>query len=317
MSDWEPIRPDEPGSLSGTRPPLPGTPASAETPPSMGAPQARPRVDPSRVAPPPKLIPIPVVIGLAAIVVLALTAAWLATSVSSLHSDVRELRAEVGDIADELDATEGEEAGRDQAIADLSNRLTAIETQTDPAAVAAAVQPSVFTVEAGEFLGSGFVVTSDGVTSSLATNYHVVADVYESGGRDVVVYQDENDRLDAVIDRVSPGDDLALLVVQKALAPLPRSTAPIQPGAPVLAIGSPLGLGGSVSSGSVSALRSFEGDQYIQFSAPISPGNSGGPLVDAQGQVIGITVAKLVGGGAEGLAFALPVSLLCVRLQVC
>jgi putative serine protease PepD len=74
-----------------------------------------------------------------------------------------------------------------------------------------------------------------------------------------------------------------------------------------------MGLENSVSSGVVSALR----DGMVQFSAPISPGNSGGPVVDLSGRVIGIARSKLVGNGAEGLSFAVPISVVCGVLGTC
>ena len=78
-----------------------------------------------------------------------------------------------------------------------------------------------------------------------------------------------------------------------------------------------LGLGGTVTSGIVSAYRDDFALDYLQFSAPISPGNSGGPVLDEQGRVVGVAVAKMVTTGAEGIGFAIPASRLCVTLSVC
>ena len=63
--------------------------------------------------------------------------------------------------------------------------------------------------------------------------------------------------------------------------------------------------------------RTEDGVDYLQFSAPISPGNSGGPVVDTKGRVVGVSVAKAVSEGAEGLSFAIPVNQVCVHLEVC
>ncbi len=84
-------------------------------------------------------------------------------------------------------------------------------------------------------------------------------------------------------------------------------------GSPVLVIGSPLGLGGTVTSGVVSAHRAG----LIQISAPISPGNSGGPVVDARGHVVGIASEKIVSNDAEGLGFAIPIREVCSSLVRC
>ena len=82
-------------------------------------------------------------------------------------------------------------------------------------------------------------------------------------------------------------------------------------------LGSPLGLGGTVTSGIASAYRNDHGLTYLQFSAPISPGNSGGPVINEHGRVVGVSVMKMVGDGAEGLSFAIPSSRLCAALSVC
>lgn len=84
-----------------------------------------------------------------------------------------------------------------------------------------------------------------------------------------------------------------------------------------MAVGAPLGLDGSVSIGVISGYRSLEASDYIQFSAPISPGNSGGPVVDANGRVVAVASAKLVGQGVEALSLAIPIQLACEALSVC
>ncbi len=198
----------------------------------------------------------------------------------------------------------------------LSGRVSAIEAalhhQPDPATVARTVGAAVFTVVSGQDLGSAFVVASSGSSASLVTNYHVVAGTYEAGGRQVSMRQGSV-KLTGTIVKADKAADLALIQVRTALPVLSRASAAPSVGTAVLAVGSPFGLGGSVSSGIVSAMR----EGLIQFSAPISPGDSGGPLVDASGQVIGITESKLVGGGAEGLSFAIPIAVLCRTVSSC
>ena len=240
----------------------------------------------------------------------------LRTQVSNLRDDVFDAQTTHDEDLQRIGELEVRVSSAETGAGEIGARVGALESHADPAAVAAAVQPSVFTIEAGRSLGSAFVVAGDGVTSTLATNYHVVEDAYENGDRTVAVLQ-EGASFTGHIDRVAPGDDLALVTVQAALPVLLQSHDVPRPGAPVLVIGSPLGLGGSVSSGAVSALRPFEGVTYIQFSAPISPGNSGGPLVNEQSQVIGITVAKVLDFGADGIGFAIPVAALCTTFQVC
>lgn len=72
-----------------------------------------------------------------------------------------------------------------------------------------------------------------------------------------------------------------------------------------------------MSVGVVSGYRSLEGSDYMQFSAPISPGNSGGPVVDGQGRVVAVASAKLIGDGVEGLSLGIPVQTVCAALVVC
>jgi len=119
------------------------------------------------------------------------------------------------------------------------------------------------------------------------------------------------------IVRIDRDDDLALVHIGAHVAPLEVATERPQIGSTVMAVGSPLGLGGSVSVGIVSGFRSLGGSDFVQFSAPISPGNSGGPVVDAKGQVVGIATAKLVGDGVEALGLAIPGQTACLRLVEC
>ena len=198
----------------------------------------------------------------------------------------------------------------------LAERLGALETkvgdQPDLPKVAGAVQPSVFTIRSPKGVGSGFVLRSGGGRSTLVTNYHVVEDAWLAPNR-VVSVTNGGGRLTGTITRVIEDQDLALVEVAAEVPALSRATTPPKVGDPVLAIGSPLGLGGSASSGIVSAVRTGA----LQFSAPVSPGNSGGPVVDRRGQVLGVATSKLVIDGAEGLSFAIPIDSVCLALQVC
>ena len=109
----------------------------------------------------------------------------------------------------------------------------------------------------------------------------------------------------AALYRISDRLDLALLKLNGYTTPFlqPRTGPPLPVGTPIYAIGSPLGLKGSVTSGVVSNNR---GD-YIQTNAEIYPGNSGGPLVTAEGEVIGVNTMKKITDKFEGLGFAIPV----------
>jgi S1-C subfamily serine protease len=170
-----------------------------------------------------------------------------------------------------------------------------------------------------EGAGSGFVLDGDG---EIATNAHVVTtgqgDDMERAKEVFVQFADGN-QVDATIVGVDPDSDVALLRIDPAgltLRPLPLgSSRALKVGAPVVAIGSPYGEPQSLSVGvisgldrSIESLTGFSIDGAIQTDAAINRGNSGGPLVDARGQVLGInSQIRSTGGGGEGVGFAVPV----------
>jgi putative serine protease PepD len=211
-------------------------------------------------------------------------------------------------------------ATQQQAITRLQAQINQMRShgsqQADWSQLAAQVEPSVFTISTDEGLGSGWVVRSDASGSDLVTNYHVVADAIAAGTQRVDVIQADR-TLSGTIVRTDRTDDLVVVHVHEKLRPLQPAASRPRVGAAVMVVGSPLGLGGTVSIGLVSGFRSIEGSDYVQFSAPISPGNSGGPVVDSQGHVIGVAKGKFVGDGVEALGFAIPVSVACAELDVC
>lgn len=202
----------------------------------------------------------------------------------------------------------------------LNRRLAKLESKVngrpDPAVIARKSAPSVFTVGTDAGTGSGFIASADGNSSELVTNYHVIAKTYARGGRSVRITRGKL-TYTGRITRVSQVEDLALVTLPRKLAVLPIATKRSAVGAPVLVLGSPLGLDGTVTSGIVSAYRTERGSRYLQFSAPISPGNSGGPVLNERGEVVGVSVSKYVGDGAEGLSFAIPAEKLCPAIHIC
>ena len=189
------------------------------------------------------------------------------------------------------------------------------------AAVAAALQPSVVQVNvAGNGAagtGSGFIIREDGY---ILTNNHVTAN-----GSDIEVTFFDGRTSSARLVGANPGYDLAVIKVDETDLPAVTigSSGALQVGDTAIALGSPLGLQGTVTSGIVSALNrpvtaGGQGElafiNAIQTDAAINPGNSGGPLVDGNGAVIGINsaIASLgVGQGGQpgsiGLGFAIPI----------
>ena len=182
-------------------------------------------------------------------------------------------------------------------------------------AAAASVLPGVVSVRAGRATGSGFAIDQLG---HVVTNAHVVG-----GASDVSLVLSNGRTVDADVVGSDEDNDLAVLQVSAADAGELRAltlgrSAQLRVGDPVLAVGSPLGLEGTVTAGIVSAVdrQARFGDNgtrqsAIQTDAAINPGNSGGPLVNAAGQVVGVNTAIATLGtsrsGNIGIGFAIPV----------
>jgi putative serine protease PepD len=165
----------------------------------------------------------------------------------------------------------------------------------------------------GSALGSGFVVDTSG---HIVTNYHVV-----QGADEIRVSFSNRDTVQAELVGVDPSTDLALLKVDasaSALTPLPLGNSDkVDVGDPVVAIGNPFGLDRTATAGIVSAVQRqiqapderFAIDHVIQTDAPINKGNSGGPLLNTRGQVIGVNTQIETGGvaaGNVGIGFSVP-----------
>jgi serine protease Do len=173
------------------------------------------------------------------------------------------------------------------------------------------VAPSVVTLFTSNGLGTGFVVKSEDGVSWVATNLHVVSRRVGGIEREIVVKQSGSE-WDAGVERWSKESDLAILRIQATLPALELAYGPgSEPhvGDWVLAYGSPQGLQGTATVGIISALR----PGWVQTDAQVNQGNSGGPLVDRDGRVIGITSLGFVSGGS-GLGFAVDARKLCPLL---
>lgn len=180
----------------------------------------------------------------------------------------------------------------------------------DLVAVADQVRQGVVSVRAGSASGTGFLIDDQW---HVLTNNHIL----EAGAAAVFVTGPDGRRLAADVVGADPENDLAVLRVEDgaALRALTLgSSAGVRVGEQVLAVGSPLGLSGTVTSGIVSAVdRSVRiggsRQSALQTDASINPGNSGGPLVNARGEVIGVNtaIATFEGGGSIGIGFAIPI----------
>jgi len=174
---------------------------------------------------------------------------------------------------------------------------------------------SFFGTSTGEVQGSGWVYSENG-RDVIITNYHVV-----DGASDIAVTFSDGNAYAATVTGTDPYSDLAVLSVQapsSEFIPLTMvSSNTLSVGDPVLAVGAPYGLTGTVTTGVVSALgRTIDESTVpyaianaIQTSAPINPGNSGGPLLNYEDQVVGITTATATdssGNAADAIGFAVP-----------
>lgn len=267
---------------------LPPPPPAPRVPPRTGAPQAAPEPAPASGGRGRYVL---AVVALAAILIGGLTgagAAWFFGPSRDGMADYRLPRSSAGPVA---------------APGDLSD-------------VAARALPSVVSVRVNgpgvSGNGSGFIVDGRG---HILTNNHVV----EAGDDYTVIFHDGRQRSAALVGR-DPGNDLAVLRVDDTggMRPLPLGrSSDVQVGEPVLAIGSPLGLSGTVTAGIVSALdrkvRLAPGISRtaIQTDAPINLGNSGGPLVNSRGEAVGVNTAIATlhgnGSGSIGIGFAIPI----------
>lgn len=146
--------------------------------------------------------------------------------------------------------------------------------------------------------GSGIMIGEGGY---ILTNFHVV-----SHGRFYSVRMEEDENIYQTDELIKYHDtlDLAVLRIDKRLTPLPvyKGGAKLVRGQKVVAIGSPLGLFNSVSDGIISGFRTIDGVNMIQFTAPTSPGSSGGAVLNMQGEVIGISTAGIDSGQNINLA---------------
>jgi len=179
-----------------------------------------------------------------------------------------------------------------------------------------------------EGLGSGFVVTDDGY---ILTNNHVIAGRTGSTADEIIVQLYDGREFEATLIGSDPGSDVAVIKINAPGVSFPHlpigDSADLRVGDIVFAVGNPLRVGLTVTQGIVSALERTElgilamrdgpaMESFIQTDAAINRGNSGGPLVDAEGRVIGINTAiASPTGGSIGIGFAIPINLAAKIMQ--
>ena len=161
---------------------------------------------------------------------------------------------------------------------------------------------ATYIIKTKEGHGSGCIISKNGL---ILTNYHVV-----DSASIVQVFFEDGTKDSGTVIRINPLFDLALVKIKPVLSKplkvyLTKST---DVGTEVYAIGTPeeMDLGQTVTKGIISGKRKIEEKFYIQSDVSISPGNSGGPLINKDCQIIGIINAKIIGKGVEVIGFAIP-----------
>jgi len=172
------------------------------------------------------------------------------------------------------------------------------------------VLPGVVEIHPKNGIGSGFVI--DAAAGLILTNYHVVGTAAT-----VTVVFGENEEVVGTVLRRDQGRDVALIKVQKKnIIALPIRLSEVIPAEKAYAIGSPFGMTRTVSEGIISSFRKLEGKDFIQATPAISPGNSGGPLLDGSGNVIGISVLILTPGIGTDFRFFIPIGAALSTLNI-
>ncbi|RYD74516.1 MAG: trypsin-like serine protease [Sphingobacteriales bacterium] len=178
----------------------------------------------------------------------------------------------------------------------MPQKLTAASTRE----MLKSASGSVVTVENDEGFGSGVIISNDGY---IITNHHVIKPALATK----VILQ--NKAYTAEVISLNSDYDLALLKINAKELPALRLAVKnlAEPGDEVFAIGTPLNknLGSTVTKGIISGFREINGVKFIQTDVSINSGNSGGPLLNEEGEIVGITTVKLAGRGVEGVGFCI------------
>lgn len=182
----------------------------------------------------------------------------------------------------------------------VSSRLT-----INYAGLAKKVLPSIVRIITDKYSGSGFFFSSQG---DILTNYHIIEDA-----ESITVSYGKNDTVYAYVKAVDIDGDIALLSIKtsKAVPFLKISKNLPEQGEEIMAVGNPKGLEGTISNGIVSAFR--DNNKWIQFTAPVSEGSSGGALINSAGEVVGMPTLLFREG--QNLNFAISASVLASFLH--
>lgn len=255
-----------------------------------------------------RLAPIVTAASLVTVVLVASVAVG-GLEIGRLSSEVAQLRSTDERVSRDMDAAS---RGLGQVRETARAAATRIAEEMDIKSTYDQAIGSIVTVHCGDALGSGFaydVAPGAGYNSVIVTNQHVISDCRWSDGPQVSVETHDGAVPISKLWNFDEKNDLALIMTDAKLDAL-LEASPAEIGDPVIAIGSPLGFTGSVTSGIVSNVYS----DAFQTDAAINHGNSGGPLLDATGRVLGVTTLGL---DREGLNIAVRPLMLCKTLIAC
>lgn len=217
----------------------------------------------------------------------------IAQTATSVHE---ELQSNVHDIQSSLHSVE---LKSDQKISELESKLLKINVQSqDFTSTIKDVIDSVVSIQTDTGGGSGVIIDPQGY---IVTNYHVIA-----GASQVQVKTFKQKTYPATLVGFNPKVDVAVLKINDGIYQALKwgNSDNVDVGEKVIALGSPGGLDFTVTEGIVSAKRKdSKGVDYLQIDVPVNPGNSGGPIVDQAGKIVGITEIKIT--EFEGIGFAI------------
>jgi putative serine protease PepD len=237
------------------------------------------------------------------------------TALEELRSQLSAAQRSTAALAADVNSTRSDVAATQDQVARTRTELA--DSRVDVPALVARTQPSIVTVHCGAGLGSGFAIdvpVPAGSVTAVLTNHHVVQNCLPVPGAvpaaapaPAVSVSRGTQTFAAVLGTTDPVNDLALVYVDAFLPRLDKAPAPTV-GDPVVAIGSPYGLEGTVTTGIISKTY----DDVLQTDAAINPGNSGGPLLDRTGKVLGVNTFGL--RATQGLNFAVRLERTCGAL---
>jgi putative serine protease PepD len=256
------------------------------------------------------LAPVALAVGAVALAVALVAVAALRGEQHKRRQAANLLSAQVVSSDHRIAALEAEDAALTKRLAAAQRSLK--KSKAGIAPLATRILKSVFTVETSYGLGTGWAAWTRGGQTFIITANHVVAEALASG-QTTVTLRRSGKVWHGRIGATDSTNDLALVrvagIIAKPLWQTPNDSVSPLVGDQLLLVGSPYGLEGTVTTGVVSRVTY---DQ-IQTDAAANPGNSGGPGVSAQGQVVGV----LLSGGGENLNFLVPIQRACVTIRRC